>query len=360
MILQPKPIPSQGLTTLSEPNKLSVPFRFRAATMRKWRALAIRIVWLAIICDAHRTACYPQASSPPIAERQPSLGVYIPPNEQHPALALPIYRKSNHGVYVSVGTERSFIGAALTEAEALIVIDYDPEAIRFANINRALLAASTDRADYVNLRLRASEEVWRQRSLKLTGEDKETLASPASWMFWDQKVRKNTWAWNSAFQHFNTEPKNPGEPFYASDYLFDGFLYNHLSRLAKSSRIWSRVVDLRRDDEVRAFCDDLKSKHLRLGVIDTSDVPSPSEAGTSVAAQYVMLFSEYAQDDTLFLNTAPARAKGVVWSYFAFTNRTLRGLDQTTLKRWYEIEIKKIADSAEASALLDDPEVSTH
>jgi len=328
--------------------------------MRKWRALAIRIVWLATVCAAQRTLCYPQTSGLPIPERQPSLGVYIPPNEQHPALALPIYRKSNHGVYVSVGTERSFIGAALTEAQALIVIDYDSEAVRFANINRALLAASTDRADYVRLRLHASQDVWRQRSQELTGEDKETLASPPSWIFWDQKVRKNTWAWNSAFQHFNTEPKHPDDPFFASDYLFDDGLYNHLSRLAKSSRIWSRVVDLRRDNEVRAFCDDMKSKHLRLGVIDTSDVPSPSEAGTSVSAHYVMLFSEYAQDDTLFLNTAPARAKGVVWSYFAFSNRTVRGLDETMLKRWYDIEIKKIADSPQARALLDDPELTTH
>jgi hypothetical protein len=57
---------------------------------------------------------------------------------------------------VSVGTERSFIGAALTEPQALIVTDYDSEAVRFANINRALLAASTDRADYVNLRLLSS------------------------------------------------------------------------------------------------------------------------------------------------------------------------------------------------------------
>ena len=57
---------------------------------------------------------------------------------------------------MSVGTERSFIGAALSGANALFVIDYDPLTIRFANINRALLAASTDRADYLNLRLSAS------------------------------------------------------------------------------------------------------------------------------------------------------------------------------------------------------------
>jgi hypothetical protein len=39
-----------------------------------------------------------------VTERQATPGIYIPPNEQHPAVALSIYRKSNHGVYVSVGT----------------------------------------------------------------------------------------------------------------------------------------------------------------------------------------------------------------------------------------------------------------
>jgi hypothetical protein len=67
------------------------------------------------------------------AKAGPSIpGAYLPPNEQHPALALPIYRNSNHGVYISVGTERSFIGAALTGASALYVVDYDPLAAQFA------------------------------------------------------------------------------------------------------------------------------------------------------------------------------------------------------------------------------------
>ncbi len=120
---------------------------------------------------------------------------------------MPIYRKSNHGVYVSVGTERSFIGAALSRANALFVIDYDPLTIRFANINRALLAASTDRADYLNLRLSASPELWLQRSRRLAASDKETLSNPDSWTFWDKKVRKNQTAWDNAFGHFHTEPQ---------------------------------------------------------------------------------------------------------------------------------------------------------
>lgn len=305
------------------------------------------------------TPAYSQANDPAVAS-QPTPGIYLPPNEQHPAVALPIYRKSNHGVYISVGTERSFIGAALSKADALFVIDYDPLAIRFANINRALLAASMDRDDYLNLRLSASPETWQQRSRRLAAKDKETLSDPDSWTLWDRKVRKNQTAWDNAFAHFHTEPKGPSDPFFAANYLFDDRLYSHLSQLAKGSRIWARQLDLRHENEVRSLCQEVKSRGLTLGMIDTSDVPNGSEDGTSLAARYVKLISQFAPDNAIFLNTAPTGGQGVRWSYFAFSNRNIRGRDLTTIKRWYEIEMKKISSSDKPQSLLDDPDAIDH
>lgn len=324
-----------------------------------WCARRIRFVSLVAVASAALvTSAYAQASDP-VTESQPTPGIYLPPNEQHPAVALPIYRKSNHGVYVSVGTERSFIGAALSGASALFVIDYDPQTIRFAKINRALLAASTDRADYLNLRLSASLEIWQQRSHHLAAEDKETLSNPDSWAFWEKKVRKNQ-TWDNAFGHFHTEPKSPSDPFFASNYLFDDRLYSQLSQLAKGSRIWALQLDLRHENEVRSLCEELKSKALTFGVIDTSDVPNASGTGTSVAAQYVNLISQYAPDNAIFLNTAPTGGHGVHWSYFAFSNRKIRGRDPNTIKRWYEIEMKKISSSDQLQCLLDDPDATRH
>jgi hypothetical protein len=325
-----------------------------------WCEWRIRFVSVVVLASAALAApAYSQANDP-ATDSQPTPGIYLPPNEQHPAVALPIYRKCNHGVYVSVGSERSFIGAALSRAEALFVIDYDPQIIRFANINRALLAASTDRADYLDLRLRASPELWRQRSQRLPAEDKETLSNPDSWTFWDKKVRKNQTAWDNAFGHFHAEPKGPSDPFFASNYLFDDRLYSQLSQLAKGSRIWALQLDLRRENEVRSFCEELKSRVLTLGVIDTSDVPNASDTGTSVAAQYVKLISEYAPDNAIFLNTAPRGGRGVDWSYFAFRNRKIRGRDPNTIKLWYEIEIKKISSTDQLQPLLDDPDATNH
>ena len=318
-----------------------------------WRARVIRIVFVVPLILAGRD-CQSQAQSA-AAEWRPTPGIYIPPNEQHPAQALPIYRKSNHGVYVSVGTERSFIGAALTRAKALYVIDYDPLAVRFAEINRALLDASANRADYANLRLTASQDIWRQRSQKLTGEDKETLANFESWAFWDKRVRNS---WDAGFGHFHIAPKHPNDPFFASNYLFDDRLYRHLSRLAKSARIWARLVDLRHEDEVRAVCDDLKSKGLPLGVIDTSDVPSAESGGASVAARYTVLFSQNAQDNTLFLSTAAAHPPGINWSYYAFSRGKVWGHDDNTIQHWYEIEMKKIGATRDLLTLMDDPDAT--
>lgn len=322
-----------------------------------WR---IRFVSLLVVASAALATPAHSQTNNPAAESQPTPGIYLPPNEQHPAVGLPIYRKSNNGVYVSVGTERSFIGAALSKASALFVIDYDPQTIRFANINRALLAASTDRTDYLNLRLSASPELWHQRSQRLAAEDKKTLSNPDSWTFWDKNVRENQTAWDNAFGHFHTEPKGPGDPFFASNYLFDDRLYSWLSHLAKGSRIWALQLDLRHENEVRLFCEGLKSRGLTLGVIDTSDVPNAPETGTSVAAKYVKLISQYAPDDAIFLNTAPSGGHGVHWSYFAFSDKQIRSRDSTTIKRWYEIEMKKINSTDQLQGLLDDPDATNH
>jgi hypothetical protein len=96
-----------------------------------------------------------------------------------------------------------------------------------------------------------------------------------------------------------------------------------------------------------------------LGVVDTSDVPSAQSGGTSVAAHYVMVFSQYAQDDTLFLSTAAAQPPGINWSYYAFSRGKVRGHDDNTLQNWYEIEMKKIGATPAFLALVDDPD-ATH
>jgi len=201
----------------------------------------VAICSLLVVCESGLTSdawAQPtpaaQVSDQKKTEREPSPGVYVPPNEQHPAVAIPIWRQSNHQAYVSVGTERSFIGAAMALASALVVIDYDPKIVQFAAINRALLAASHNREDYLMLRLLAPAAVWAERGTEVSAEDAQTLRDEESWTFWKETVRENTAAWSSAFGNLNKPADAPDGPFAQTNYLFDDQLFRHLRDLAKS------------------------------------------------------------------------------------------------------------------------------
>jgi hypothetical protein len=318
------------------------------------------IAWcvLALCASAPVETQTKQGDSAATTGRKPSYGTYVPPNEQHPAVALPIWKQSNHGAYVSVGTERSFMGATVTRAEALVVIDYDAAIVEFAAINRALLAASHDREDYITLRLTAPAEVWSERAAGVGQEDAKTLRDKNSFAFWKDKVRENTTAWSAAFEHFNKQASTPGGAFAQTNYMFDDPLYEHLHELAKNGRIWARTVDLRDEKAVERLCEDMRAKGWRLGVVDTSNVQDVAEAGPAAAGQYVMWFSQFAEDNTLFLNTERAnRPADTYWSYFAFTGKTVKGRDAATMERWYKEEIAKLQKDPQTRADIDDPEI---
>jgi hypothetical protein len=96
----------------------------------------------------------------------------------------------------------------------------------------------------------------------------------------------------------------------------------------------------------------------RLGVADTSNVQDVAEAGPTAAGQYVVWFSEFAEDRTLFLNTERAiRPADTYWSYFAFTGKTVKGRDTVTIERWYKDEIAKLRIDSQMRADVDDPKI---
>lgn len=288
---------------------------------------------------------------------KPHLGMYVSPNEQYPSVALPIWGRSNHGAYVSVGTERSFMGAAAARSAALVIVDYDPEVIEFATVNRALLAASHAREDYITLRLSAPAETWAKRSGEVRNEDARTLRDVNRWVFWKQSVRENTDAWSGAFEHFHKRAASADAPFAQTNYMFDDTSYQHLRRLAREGRIWTRLVDLRDQQMVRKLCQGMHASGMKLGIVDTSNVPGEWDGGTAAAGRYLTWFSELAEADTLFLSTEPVRGRSDLWSYFAFTGRAVKGQMAETIAGWYEKEIAKLRSSPKPLALVDDPEV---
>src|ERR1700733_12716882 len=168
-------------------------------------------------------------------------GTWVAPNEHYPIIGKAIFDQSNHGTYLSVGSERSFMGAAYTKAQALYVIDLDPDVVKFAYINRALLHASHDRTDYVFLRLRASVKDWKVRGVNMIGEDQGILQDLNNWKWWRANVREEN-GWHEGFQKMAHKPKNSKDPFFGFNYLFDDSLFTQLKQLADNNLIFSRVA----------------------------------------------------------------------------------------------------------------------
>lgn len=122
---------------------------------------------------------------------------FLVPNEWYPedqAKLLGV-QEGDRGIHVSVGSERALLGAASNpRANALVIVDLDPEILRFHSINRFLLAVSKDRADYLALRDAATHDEWLKRlewGPTLDGELEAWLRSPGSWTWWKERIRED-------------------------------------------------------------------------------------------------------------------------------------------------------------------------
>ncbi|MBI4404947.1 MAG: hypothetical protein HY537_12335 [Deltaproteobacteria bacterium] len=239
----------------------------------------------------------------------------VDPNEQHPNIGKALYDRSNSGVYLSVGSERSFMGAAYTRADMLYVVDIDPIIIRFVKINRALLSVSTDLEDYFDLRLNDSKEEWALRAAQSQGEIKQLLGDGSNWEWWKDVVRESDFG----FQCLKKRPVNVRDCFYNFNYLYDEKLYSHLKDLATSGRILVSLADLTEYDQMENVLQAISATGFELGVVDTSNVPE--WVGMPATAKYYQQIKQYSVPDTLFLNTEQAHARSTTtWNYNAYTS----------------------------------------
>lgn len=178
---------------------------------------------------------------------------YVCPNEFNPAMARPLFEKSNHGMYISVGSERAFIGAALSKSDSLYVVDIDPQIIQFTQINSALLAASQTKEQYFYLRYDAAANDWTEASKSVPQPYKSILQSIHNWNFWNNATKLN----HDCLAFKNT----PTGKFYfdqRANYMFHDELFYHLRLLATQKRIYTKLVNLLKTQEVEAFLDEIK------------------------------------------------------------------------------------------------------
>ena len=231
----------------------------------------------------------------------------VAPNESRPIELQPLTSLAPNGLYVSVGTERGLIAASLTpQISGIHLLDYDPGAVLYNNLNIALLKVATNREDYLSLRMKSSETDWaaRANNAKLSREEQEYLRDPSYFHWWEQAtsetsakpVNRNIW------KHFLRPPGTHGnDAFQNANYLFYDNQFEMISRLAKEGKIETGLLDFTQIKEVKKYVDHLENQGQRVSVLDLSNAIEVVINSNNERLPTVMEFSRVAYNNSLLL-----------------------------------------------------------
>ena len=243
------------------------------------------------------------------------IGKFVTPNEWHPEEMRELMRGAPDGAYISVGTERGFIGAALTpNATHLVLADYDPKVVAYNKINIALLTLAKDRKHYVSLRKTESYQEWKKAGVKLTEDDFKFWRSYQTTLNPDVSYRFK----------YDFEAMELDEYFIGSNYLKDDKLFAKLKRMAREKKMDAVLLDLTNEDGVRALVQDLKTQNISLSVLDISNAWVHLYSLNESIDKMMDVFSALAKPTSRLLTSHGFSVPH--WLYAGFTFRFYRKL----------------------------------
>jgi len=281
--------------------------------------------------------CYsmPLLSEEPLKEVSDKDGAYMIPNEGCPAIAIPIFNLNNRGVYLAVGTERGFNGAALASASRLILIDKDPGVVLFNRLNTSLLKLAKDQHHYLSLRsnpealktaidelpsMNPNKQLWNEKNLdwwnqKVSRPTNETFAQLLSLHIASNHGVdiRNYLNPTGHFMHLMMQISN-SQGGNIKDYLNQDSLFSHLQDLAKKDRIESHLFDLADQIEIERLKASLNTHGEKIGILDISNAwDEPYLTIRGVAQLINILKPAFVNNSILLLTAFSAGQSG--WSY---------------------------------------------
>ncbi len=229
------------------------------------------------------------------------------PTENNPGDALPILKVAPKGAYVTVGTERAFIGAAQTEgATHLVVMDIAHGVVTFDRMNVAFLQMSRNREDYLWLRLKATHQeiLTRLEKTPPSAAGVELLRDAKTWQWWKGQLQRDGFT----LLHEPPDPSVKDHAFKLTTYLHDDAMFARISRMAKEGRISVLLADLSDARSVGTVVEGLSRQGVPLSVLDISDLWYGSKAdsflATEATARLVNAFKPIAKTSSVLLMTS--------------------------------------------------------
>lgn len=243
--------------------------------------------------------------------------IYVVPNEIHPEEAQPIVKEAKPGVYLSVGADRGFLGAAQTPgATHLLLMDLSPEVIFYNQVNIALLRASGSLDEYLRLRSGGDPALWKKAAShpSLTEADRKILRDPGVFSKFD------------TFQKPATERLLQPEWFKGSSYLKDPQLFGRLQKMAREDKIQVIQGNLNDEKFLASIGRALEEKKLPVSVVDISNAWDHKYTGSKGVHRIVRNLGGAMKDNSIFL-VSHARQKLddhiYHWDMYGYTKEAL-------------------------------------
>lgn len=233
---------------------------------------------------------------------------YLPPNENHPEWQQEILKKAPPGLQIAVGTERGFMGLGINpQATGLVLIDRDPKVVKYNEINIAFLKLAETRREYQRLRFAENYSDWEKAGLKL---------DRSAWDFWQTYV-----IGDGRFKEFN----NPKSQFFEdSNYLFSPDRFEKLSKLAKTGKIKTELLDLREPKELRGFVNRLKLRGEQLSVLDISNAWQKQYMKGEALSNLLKEFGTWANPKSILMitrrNLSDGPTQSFIYEAYTFEN----------------------------------------
>jgi len=251
---------------------------------------------------------------------------YTAPNELNPRIAMPAFLAAPKGAFLTVGTERGFIGAANSpNVTDLVLLDQSPQIVRFNLINIELLKRAKNREDYLQLRLTASYYDWKGRGIDSVKE--------GDFRWWKDVVNGQP-----LFEKFNNVTRITNEGYWSYiafdevNYLYSDKLFNRISKMAKEDKISVVLGDISDQNLITRIVTEFKKRGVKLSIFDVSNAWWFVNATAYKLAQSLVQLKSVASPNSLFMTThRTVEEFPGGWGYKAYPFEKLEGFYKTYL-----------------------------
>ncbi|MBL7664384.1 MAG: hypothetical protein JNM93_04580 [Bacteriovoracaceae bacterium] len=254
---------------------------------------------------------------------------YVLPNEKHPEDALEAFQRAPEGVYISVGTERGFLGAAYSpRVTHLVLFDKNPNVTNFNLLNILLLKMANDRRDYLFLRQEANflELLERMEKREFSQDEIRLVAN--------QHSSLKRYVKDSKFGNYLDNQER--HKTFKLNYLEDDMAFTRLKKMADADRIQAFTASSGDDLFLDELIAEFKRLDLKLSVFDYSNawwsLYTPPERLQRAFNQ----LSKVSIPNSLYLftdNGANRSQYHTRWNYNAYTFLKIKDV------RWLETKI---------------------